>query len=54
MYNYVEENLVSNTEPLSDVVSPSKPAKKAPAPVIDEDEDDEDEDLAMFRKLAED
>lgn len=29
----------------------SKPAKKAPAPVV---EDDEDEDLAMFRKLAED
>jgi hypothetical protein len=29
----------------------SKPAKKAPAPVV---EDEEDEDLAMFRKLAED
>lgn len=29
----------------------SKPAKRAPAPVVD---DDEDEDLAMFRKLAED
>jgi len=29
----------------------SKPAKKAPTPVV---EDEEDEDLAMFRKLAED
>lgn len=29
----------------------SKPAKKAPAPVV---EDDEDEDLKMFRQLAED